>query len=371
MGTCQICHKTESVISNQFGVCQKCIKQMPEQALKITDRIHEKSRAQFDLPAKPPKHKNGISCGVCANDCKIGLAQKGYCGLVENVNGQLVRHGGTSRNGILEWYYDPLPTNCVAWWFCPGCTGAGYPEYSYKQGAETGYVNLAVFYGSCSYDCLFCQNWHYRRLAQKHQPSMSAEKLAEKVDERVACVCFFGGDPSTQMPHALKASQMAVEKAEKKKRILRICWETNGNMKRKFAKKVAEFSLQTGGVVKFDLKTWNENLHKALCGISNKSALQNFQMIGEEYFPQRLELPVLAASTLLIPGYVDVEEVENIAGFIAEINPKIPYTLLAFYPNYVMDDLPTTSRKQAYECYETAKKHLENVRIGNLRLLSI
>jgi hypothetical protein len=35
-----------------------------------------------------------------------------------------------------------------------------------------------------------------------------------------------------------------------------------------------------------------------------------------------------------------------------------------------MDDLPTTSRKQAYECYEVAKKYLKNVRIGNIHLLS-
>jgi len=81
-------------------------------------------------------------------------------------------------------------------------------------------------------------------------------------------------------------------------------------------------------------------------------------------------VPVLTASTLLIPGYVDNVEVENIARFIAEINPEIPYTLLAFYPQYVMDDLPTTSWRQARKCYEAAKKHLEKVRIGNLHLLS-
>ena len=81
-------------------------------------------------------------------------------------------------------------------------------------------------------------------------------------------------------------------------------------------------------------------------------------------------MPVLTASTLLVPGYVDEEEVEQIAKFIAEINPAIPYSLLAFYPCYVIDDLPTTSRKLAYKCYERAKKHLENVRIGNVHLLS-
>ena len=286
------------------------------------------------------------------------------------MGGRLVRMGGTSEKGILQWYYDPLPTNCVAWWFCPGCTGSGYPKYAYKRGAETGYANLAVFYGACSYDCLFCQNWHYRSLAAKLGPVMSAESLAAKVDDHVSCVCYFGGDPSVQMPHALKASQTALEKARSEGRIFRVCWETNGYWKEKLALEAAELSSTSGGNVKFDLKTWDENLNRALCGVSNKPTLESFKMIGEKFFRERSDLPILTASTLLIPGYVDVEEVRNLANFIAEVDPQIPYTLLAFYPQYVMTDLPTTSRELAYQCYDVAKKYLENVRIGNIHLLS-
>jgi len=325
----------------------------------------------FDLPARPPNSPEGISCGMCANNCRIEVNEKGFCGLVYNVEGRLVRLGGVPERGVLEWYYDPLPTNCVAWWFCPGCTGAGYPKYAYKPGAETGYANLAVFYGACSLDCLFCQNWHYRALSQRLSPILSAESLAEKADAHVSCICFFGGDPSVQMPHAIKTSELALEKAEVEKRILRICWETNGNMRGEFAEKAAELSFHSGGVVKFDLKAWDDNLYRALCGVSNKPTFENFKMVGEKYFRQRIEIPVLTASTLLVPGYVDIEEVEKIARFIADIDQLIPYTLLAFYPQYEMNDLPRTSRKQAYECCETAKKYLKKVRIGNMHLLSL
>jgi len=277
---------------------------------------------------------------------------------------------GTPERGILHWYYDPLPTNCVAWWFCPGCTGAGYPKYAYRQGAETGYANLAVFYGACSFDCLFCQNWHYRNLAARLEPVMSAESLAAKADSHVSCICFFGGDPSVQMPHALKASQIALERAREEGRILRVCWETNGYWKRELALKAAELSYISGGNVKFDLKTWDENLNLALCGVSNVPTVAQFKMISEKYFKKRSELPILTASTLLVPGYVDVEEVRGLANFIAGIDSRIPYTLLAFYPQYVMTDLPTTSRDLAYQCRDIAKKYLENVRIGNVHLLS-
>jgi len=324
----------------------------------------------FGFPPKPPRDRNGLACGMCSNDCKIGVGGKGFCGLVFNVDGRLVRMGGTPDKGVLEWYYDPLPTNCVAWWFCPGCTGAGYPRYAYQRGAEAGYSNLAVFYGACSFDCLFCQNWHYRNLASIAQPVVSAESLAGKADSHVSCICFFGGDPSVQMPHALKTSQLALQRAEQEKRILRICWETNGYEKEEFSVKAAELSLKTGGNMKFDLKAWSENLNLALCGASNEPTLKTFKHIGERFFKERPELPVLTASTLLVPGYVDAEEVSRLAAFIAQVNPEIPYTLLAFYPSYLMNDLPTTSREQASRCYEEAKKHLENVRIGNTDLLS-
>jgi len=44
--------------------------------------------------------------------------------------------------------------------------------------------------------------------------------------------------------------------------------------------------------------------------------------------------------------------------------------LLAFYPQYVLTDLPTTSRELAHKCLNAAEEHLKNVRIGNVHLLS-
>jgi hypothetical protein len=35
-----------------------------------------------------------------------------------------------------------------------------------------------------------------------------------------------------------------------------------------------------------------------------------------------------------------------------------------------MNDMPTTSRKEAMECMKVARKYLKKVRIGNVHLLS-
>ncbi|UCE29368.1 MAG: radical SAM protein [Candidatus Bathyarchaeota archaeon] len=368
MGRCQICSKQSDLVSGRLGVCLQCAREKPEEALKTTDKVHAESRERFGFPPKPPRNPEGILCGMCANNCKIGVGDIGFCGLVLNVDKQLVRKGGTPEKGIVQWYYDQLPTNCVAWWVCPGCTSAGYPKHAYKRGVETGYSNLAIFYGACSMDCLFCQNWHHRNLGAKLESVMTAESLAAKANPQVSCICFFGGDPSVQMPHALKTGEIGLRKAEQEKRILRVCWETNGYWKEEFALKAAELSLVSGGNIKFDLKTWDENLSRALCGVTNAPTLRSFKMIGKRFLEKRLDLPILTASTLLVPGYIDIEEIRNLASFIAEVDSKLPYTLLAFYPHYVMTDLPTTSEELAVRCRDIAEEYLENVRIGNIQL---
>lgn len=140
-------------------------------------------------------------------------------------------------------------------------------------------------------------------------------------------------------------------------------------MHKAYLEKVAELSLVTGGCIKFDLKAWDEKLHIALTGVSNKRTLENFTFLSN-YFQKRLSPPLLVASTLLVPGYIDKKEIENIANFIASLNPEIPYRLLAFYPSFYMNDIPSTPKKLAYECYEVAiKAGLKNISLGNEHLL--
>ena len=121
--------------------------------------------------------------------------------------------------------------------------------------------------------------------------------------------------------------------------------------------------------MKFDLKAWSENLHVALCGISNKRTLDNFSFLSD-YAKKRPKPPFLIASILLIPGYIDEQEVSDIAKFIASLNPNIPYALLAFHPDFLMADLLTTSLQHADQCLKAAKESgLRRVRLGNIHLL--
>jgi pyruvate formate lyase activating enzyme len=280
------------------------------------------------------------------------------------VGGRLV--GGAPTQGKLSWYFDPLPTNCVADWVCPAGTGVGYPTWSRRPGPEYGYRNLAVFYQACSFNCLGCQNWHYREAAGAGE-CVTPAALAAQVDDRTACICYFGGDPSPQFPHSVATSVLARRRTPE--RILRICWETNGTMHPRWLRRAMGIAVASGGCIKFDLKAWDEGIHRALTGFSNRWTLENFRLAAE-LSGARAAPPVLVASTLLVPGYVDAAEVGALARFIAGLNPDIPYSLLAFSPQFYLHDLPVTSQAHAEEALAAAKAAgLTRVRIGNIHLL--
>jgi pyruvate formate lyase activating enzyme len=364
MGTCRICRTKSSLISSELSLCLDCIRCQPEQARQIASEVHGRIRCEWGLPGQAPRHSEGIVCDLCVNRCQIADGDWGYCGLRKNVGGRI--EGVTSTKGNLSWYHDPLPTNCVGDWVCPAGSGCGYPKYSYVEGPEYGYENLAVFPHACTFHCLYCQNWHFRyhTFDDKYEP---LENLVRAVSNKTACICYFGGDPSPQLPYLLHVSRKVRE--SKKDRILRLCWETNGAMSKNLLEDVANLALVSGGCIKLDLKAWDETLHIALTGVTNRRTLENFEWLAK-LVPSRSEPPFLIASTLMVPGYIDAQEVGRIAEFIASLNPEIPYSLLAFYPEYKMTDLAPTSQKLARQCLAAAKQvGLSRVKVGNIHLL--
>jgi len=364
MGTCRICNATSDMIARELAVCLPCIRGNPESALPVAREAHVRSRAAFGLPERPPDDSEGVPCHLCVNECRIPENGIGYCGVRENRGGSL---NGVSRNrGKLSWYHDPLPSNCVADWVCPGGTGAGYPAFARCPGPEEGCTNLAVFFHACTFNCLYCQNWQYR-LKTFAPGTTTPDALASHVDRWTTCICYFGGDPSAQLPFTLQVSRLAMERAQG--RILRACWETNGSMSERLLDDVVEVALITGGCIKFDLKAWDESLHIALTGITNRRTLSNFVRAAKE-LARRPIPPLLVASTLLVPGYVDEQEVGNMAAFLACLDPQIPYSLLGFHPHFYLSDLPRTPAALARKCLEAAREAgLSRVKIGNVHLL--
>lgn len=348
--SCVLCARRTRPLASNLGICLDCIRRCPMEALQVAAEVHATTRRAFGLPEAPPRTEGGIRCELCVNECVIGEGERGYCGLREVRGGKLRHLAGTPERGLLHWYRDPLPTNCVADWVCSGSV-------------QRGKHNLAVFYAACTFNCLFCQNWHYRDADPRRSRTMTASQLAAVANERTYCVCYFGGDPAAQMAHALASARLLAERG------VVVCWETNGSAHPRLMDRAVEVSLRTGGCVKFDLKAWDNTLYRALTGSDNTRTLENFTRAASR-FAERPDPPLVVASTLLVPGYVDAEEVGRIARFIAELDRRIPYALLAFAPQFYFHDLGTTTRRHAEEAEAAARDAgLMRVRIGNRHLL--
>jgi pyruvate formate lyase activating enzyme len=307
------CRNCQEKAARAIGLCVECLRDVSDMGSLVD--LHINAREEYGLHPKPPKSRGGVVCTICANSCRIEPDGCGYCGINRNERGQIA--GVVHQEALAHMYLDPLPTNCCAAWFCRG---------SYERG-----YNLAVFFYGCNFDCLFCQNASHKLLKEP------------------------------QLPFALRAAREIVRESENGKHI---CWEWNGCGNPALVREAAELSVVSGGTAKFDLKCSHPNLSLALCGVSNKRSFENFRMISEAGYGN-----ILTATTLLVPHYVDAEEVRAIASFIATIDSNIPYSVLVFHPDFYLSDLPITPRKQVDACYGIAKSYLKRVTIGNEHLL--
>ncbi|MHA2602252.1 MAG: radical SAM protein [Candidatus Thorarchaeota archaeon SMTZ1-83] len=345
---------SKRIVSKAIGFCPTCL-ESDESLVGNVLRKHEVLRKSEGLvPAVPASGK--IVCPDCGNHCKLKEGEVGYCNLRVAEGGRVVhRFGGRA---IVSWYFDPLPTNCVADWVCP--VTKGDPTFHYSRRLN----NLAVFYGSCNSDCLFCQNTSYREMMAQGRPLMTAEELVSVANDRTACICYFGGDPACNPAHSLETSRLLYEE-----RSVKVCYETNGNISSKWLGPIADVVRNSGGTLKFDLKAITPQIYKGLTGISNKVTLANFEKLAKVGRGRNREF--LVVSILLVPGYVGISEVTRLAQFIANCDPTIPTALLGFSPHHAMSDLPRTSRAHAEAAKEAAyDSGLTNVRIGNIGLLS-
>lgn len=367
MGKCVHCGRKSITVSDVIGLCSNCLRKMSEVHVNITE-AHRRARDELRLP-NISLREGGFRCSFCVNGCFLDSVTVGFCGNYFYSSGlKSVLSSYDLAYG--SWYYDPHPTNCVAFPVCPAVTGRGFPKYSLRPDGERGYYNLAVFYATCSLNCLYCQNWRGRKESLEFRSIMGVEELVNAaLHSKVTCVCYFGGDPTPNIIHALRTSKEIARKLDAG-RVLRICWETNGTLNPKLMEEVVKISLRSGGIVKIDLKAWTPNTYYALTGVKAVERVKENIKLVASYMDLREDPPLLVVSVLLVPGYVDFTEVRCIAEYLASINNEIPVVLLAFRPDFILRDLPPTSKNHMYRSLEIMREYgLNKVFIGNEWLL--
>lgn len=112
-----------------------------------------------------------------------------------------------------------------------------------------------------------------------------------------------------------------------------------------------------------DMKAYDEEIYKELCGTTNKWIL---------------EIPALAKDLgivieivlLYIPKFVEYDQIEKFAKSLSEIDPSIPITLLAFFPEFMLRGLRPPTLNEMIKAYTILKSYkLKNAKIGNIGVI--
>ena len=267
---------------------------------------------------------------------------------------------------------------------------------------------LSIYQSGCNLSCRKCHSWHFTQTAdgtwysplgilkecQEYEKQVTLEEPREKATawhahDSCACCgyCVLAGKRSERCPGVLRPDQILLSPqgwgparnivaftggdltcrpqfyaqcAELIKAHTRL-WiliETNGygltpdNLR----------LLRSAGVDSFwlDIKAYDDEVHRWLTGGSNREILR---------LPERmLDLGfVIEVLSLYIPRAVETDQIEAIAHMLVRINPAIPFTILAFFPEYRMIGWRHPSASEMVEAYRAARNAgLTNVRLGNV-----
>ena len=166
-------------------------------------------------------------------------------------------------------------------------------------------------------------------------------------------VAFTGGDITCCPEFYVKCTRLI-----KKHTDLWVLIETNGYGLT--ARNLDRF--QVAGVDAFwlDIKAFDDDKHRWLTGCSNANILK----LPGEILKRGFTLEVLS---LYIPELVESDELEQIARSLAAVDTRIPFTILAFFPEYKMKGFRSPDAREMVAAYSRIKKTgLQNIRIGNL-----
>lgn len=268
---------------------------------------------------------------------------------------------------------------------------------------------LSVYQSGCNFSCLKCHSWEFSQYksgkwVSPYEISLVAKEYAKLVtvvepknratsyhaqDLCKHCgYCVKFGERSEICPNRLKPEQilissqgygparniiaftggdlacnpewycLAAEKIKELNLCLWVLFETNG-----YGLTLKNLDLfKKSGIDAFwlDIKAWDNETHKKLTGCENTWILK----LPEEILKRDFTLEVLS---LYIPTWVETDQIKKIAKHLAQIEPEIPFTILAFFGEYKLKDLNSPNLYQMLDAYRAAKDAgLKNVRLGNI-----
>jgi len=280
------------------------------------------------------RHADGsLTCFACGHRCLIRPGREGICKVRYNEGGRLM-----------------VPANYAAGIQCDPTEKK--PFFHAYPGS------LAVTFGmlGCDYHCAYCQNWVTSQALRDPKAVVPPQKvrpldlivMAKRHGARLIVSSY--NEPLITSEWAMKIFR------EAKKEGLVTGYVSNGNA----TPEVLDYIRPHTDLYKVDLKSFSDKNYRKLGGVL-QHVLDTIKMVYERGF-------WLEVVTLIVPGFNDsTEELRDMAQFLAEVSPDIPWHVTAFHKDYKMQDPANTSASTLIRAAEIGlEAGLHFVYAGNL-----
>jgi pyruvate formate lyase activating enzyme len=249
-----------------------------------------------------PLDRNRVECFACGHRCPIPEGFSGVCKVRFNRSGKLYAPYGYV-NAV---FCDPIEKK---------------PFFHALPGSR------ALSFGmlGCDLHCGYCQNWVSSQALRDSRSSLHFEPALPS--DLVAMAHRYGASTlvSTYNEPLITADWAAAVFREAKASGLTTGFVSNGNA----TPEVLAYIRPWVDLYKVDLKSFSDRHYHELGG-RIEPILTSIRQIHEMGF-------WLEVVTLVIPGFNDSDgELAQIAGFLAEISPEIPWHVTAFHKDYKM-----------------------------------
>jgi pyruvate formate lyase activating enzyme len=248
-------------------------------------------------------------CGLCPHRCAISAKETGTCKTRLNHDGELVV---STYGRLFAATEDPIEKK---------------PLFHYRPG--TGTFSVASL--GCNLVCPFCQNHSLSRGLDARDPVSGRfvppeEVVASALRYRSDSISFTYSEPILMFEYARDTAEAAAPHG------IELVFVTNGQIAEKPAKELAGF-IHAANV---DLKCFSKEHYKEVLGGRLSATLRAIEILVDAGV-------WVEVTTLVIPGFNDSDdELRRIAGFIAGVNPEVPWHVSRFHGADKWWDRPST-----------------------------
>ena len=278
--------------------------------------------------------KGRVRCFLCNHRCLIKDGERGICRVRENRQGTLL---SLVYGKVIARHVDPIEKK---------------PLFHFLPGSRSYSIATA----GCNFKCVFCQNADISQMpsdrGQIWGEEMTPDRIAEEAfATRSATIAYTYTEPTIYFELAKDTARLAVQKG------IRNIFVSNGYMTDECLQDI-DPDLHGANV---DLKAFSDAFYKQQCGARLDPVLKTLEAMKRHGV-------WLEVTTLLIPGLNDSEEeLRGVAGFLAGLDPFIPWHVSRFHPTYRLTNVhptpPETVRRARDIGYEAGLKY---VYTGNL-----